>query len=150
MSSKGINQEFKITTTGSDLHVREALGLLRAGLILRGVSDEVCSSSEIAMAEALNNIAEHAYAARDPGPVEIAVKISDAGVRFVLRDWGHPMPGNQLPGGTLPDNDVDLDDLPEGGFGWYMLHSLTESLSYSRQNDENQLVLVVSTPAQAS
>ncbi len=124
--------------------MREALGLLRAGLVLRGVGNDTCSDAEIAMAEALNNVAEHAYAGRDPGPVEIAVKVDDGGVEFVLSDWGKSMHKSQLPKGKLPDLDVARDVMPEGGFGWFMLYNLTESLSYSRNEDENRLTLFFS------
>ena len=102
----------------------------------------MCSTVEIALAEALNNIAEHAYAPDSPGPLEIVAHIRDDGLEFVLRDHGRALPGLTLPAGQLPDSDVPLEDLPEGGFGWFLMHSLAESLSYIRENGENRLTLV--------
>ena len=39
----------------------------------------------------------------------------------------------------------DAAALPEGGFGWFLIRTLTKSLNYIRQNDENCLTLVFST-----
>jgi serine/threonine-protein kinase RsbW len=48
------------------------------------------------------------------------------------------MPGLCLPAGKFQPLD-DLADLPEGGFGWYLIRSLTEELSYRRSNGINRL-----------
>lgn len=132
---------FSLSATASQASVREALAELRQALAESGATDDLCSTVEIALAEALNNIAEHAYAGGTPGPMDISAQLGDDTVRFVLRDKGHEMPGAIMPAGNLPDHDVPFDDLPEGGFGWYLLHSLTQSLDYQRQNGENQLTL---------
>ena len=32
-----------------------------------------------------------------------------------------------------------MDDLPEGGFGWGLIHDLTQGLSYRRVAEENHV-----------
>ena len=39
--------------------------------------------------------------------------------------------------GKLPD--TALEDLPEGGFGWHLIHSLTNDLTYLRTGGCNRL-----------
>jgi len=34
-----------------------------------------------------------------------------------------------------------LNDLPEGGFGWFMMQSLTQEIGYKRIKNENVLSL---------
>lgn len=94
---------------------------------------------ELVLAEVLNNIVEHAYAAAQDG--EIRIHIRDLGDRVTVQttDQGRQMPGLCLPDGNLPDLDVGTDELPEGGFGWFIFHSSTLDVSYERRQDENRL-----------
>ena len=91
---------------------------------------------EIVLAEVLNNIVEHAYAERQ-GEITIEVSKGPAGIGCRILDTGAAMPGLALPEGTLAPHDPD--DLPEGGFGWFLIRSLTEDLRYSRQSGMNEL-----------
>ena len=46
------------------------------------------------------------------------------------------MPNGQPPFGFAPDVTVALDDLPEGGFGWFLIKDLARDVSYERQGNE--------------
>jgi serine/threonine-protein kinase RsbW len=39
---------------------------------------------------------------------------------------------------------LDLLDLPEGGFGWFMIGNLCKEISFVRENDRNKLTLILS------
>ena len=50
------------------------------------------------------------------------------------------MPGGRPPAGRLPDGaDCALVDLPEGGFGWHLIRTLTRDLAYVRSGGCNRL-----------
>ena len=49
--------------------------------------------------------------------------------------WRRPSPGGEPPAGQAPDP----DDLPEGGFGWHLIRSLSKDLEYHREGDRNFL-----------
>ncbi len=143
MTAMDTDHSFTITTPGTEETVREALALVRDKMRARGLSEDICGNVEIALAEALNNIVEHAYADIS-GTVEITGEIKKQRLLLDLRDHGHPMPELALPKGNLPDHEVALEDLPEGGFGWFLIHSLTMKLLYNRQADGNCLTMVFS------
>lgn len=119
------------------LAVRHGLECLFAQEPLRLLSEDLRGTAEIVMAEALNNIVEHAYA-DGTGGIEISVDLGDHGLDCTIADHGAPMPNHSLPAGE-PHSLDDLQDLPEGGFGWLLIRSLAQDLQYSRFRDQNYL-----------
>jgi serine/threonine-protein kinase RsbW len=123
--------------------VRDALLTVDARLAAAGAAGDLRLRAQIALAEACNNIVEHAYRPLPEGvDATITLDISgDAGgLQIALRDKGRAMPEGPLPGRDLPPFDPeDPDSLPEGGFGWALLREMTRSLSISRQNGQNIL-----------
>jgi len=49
------------------------------------------------------------------------------------------MPDGKLPLGDLAPLDAELDDLPEGGFGWFLIQHLARDVTYTRVDNENHL-----------
>jgi serine/threonine-protein kinase RsbW len=123
--------------------VRDALIAVDAALTAARIDENLRDRAQIALAEACNNIVEHAYAAGDSGRepmITLDVAADRGGLQVILRDRGGPMPDGRLPGADLPD--IDADDplaLPEGGWGWPLLRRTARSLSLSRRNDQNIL-----------
>ena len=124
---------------GTPLGVRDALSSLRAEFELADVGNEETHSAELVVAEVLNNVVEHALKDATDPMFHLAMDQGDDGINVVIRDRGHPMPDNTLPEGNLPDIDTPLAELPEGGFGWFMIRQLTRDLTYSRCAGENRL-----------
>lgn len=94
---------------------------------------------QIALTEAVNNIVEHAYVDRVPGHVIIRCALLPGRVEFEIRDTGIALPGGCPPGGAAPDVRVAKRQMPEGGFGWFLIRSLAQSIRYERQRDTNCL-----------
>ena len=93
---------------------------------------------ELALAEVVNNIVEHGYAGRPSGAIRITCEPCGDYLLVSVRDQGRCIPGG-LPTGCPPDVEVPVKDLPEGGFGWMLIRTLANSLSYSREGDQNRL-----------
>lgn len=121
--------------------IRTLVTDLRLALVQQGLSEDHLGTIEIVVAEALNNIAEHAYAGGSLGNATLCATLSDDGLCVSLRDQGHAIPGGRPPAGVRPDTDVARDALPEGGYGWFLIRELTQTLSYRRVAGENQLDL---------
>lgn len=119
--------------------VRSVLEDLERCLIARLGRAEVIGDLALVLAEVLNNVVEHAHAGRTDGGISVEVFLRPCCVRCLIRDDGAAMPGLQLPLGLLPNSDTALEDLPEGGFGWFLIHNMTADLSYCREDGENRL-----------
>jgi serine/threonine-protein kinase RsbW len=128
---------FKISFEANDLSTREALKTLRGAMHEEGFEADMLSRVEMALAELFNNIAEHAYANVGYGEVAVRMHVDEATIVVDVKDHGLPMPNGILPDGTLPETRVALADLPEGGFGWHIIRTQTDNLSYLRDGSEN-------------
>lgn len=126
-----------ITLDGDAMAVRDGLRTLFAMSPLREMTSEGRGTAEIVLAEVLNNIVEHAYA-RHPGKIEVLVELVAPELVCQIRDSGLPMPGECLPTGLLRPLG-EQDELPEGGFGWFLIRTLARDLAYRRADSCNQL-----------
>lgn len=118
---------------GTPLAVRGALLDLRK--VLHGTAAEHCLLWEIVLAEALNNVVEHAYRDITDGQIQLYVTLSGRNFHVTVKDTGAEMPGGSVPFHPEPQ----IDQLPEGGFGWGLIHKSVENLSYRRHAGENIL-----------
>lgn len=110
---------------------------------LSGLTQEARGVAELVLAEALNNVAEHAYG-EEGGPVEITLRGEAEGIRCLIVDAGRSMPDGRLPEGRLPAcTGATLQDLPEGGFGWHLIRALCADLAYVRRADRNHLMFLL-------
>lgn len=95
----------------------------------------------LCIAEALNNIVEHAYEGAEGKPIFADVRFKPDSYEVMLIDEGKPMPGGKLPSGALDFDLDDLDELPEGGFGWMLIHTQMDAVEYERRDGCNVLRL---------
>lgn len=102
-------------------------------------------STEIVLAEVLNNISEHSYQASNLGDVTISVLCTDDMISIETRDFGVPMPGLSPPDSELEEIPMDVEDLPEGGFGWFFIRSLSSHLEYRRTGTQNIFCVQIPT-----
>lgn len=130
-----------LTIHGDNNAVRDGLAKLMAMQPLLDLSDDIRGTLEIVLAEALNNVVEHAY--RDgPGPIRVCVDHLAPMLKVSVYDQGLPMPEGRLPDGELKPI-LEGEDLPEGGFGWFLIRTLTLDLAYERQGAVNHLRFAV-------
>ncbi|MDW4550138.1 ATP-binding protein [Defluviimonas sp. D31] len=118
--------------------VREALGQAVVE-IARDLSPEDAGKLELALAEVLNNIVEHAYDGHPSGPVELCLRREAAWICCRIVDSGHAMPAHELPEGRMQPVPAQLDELPEGGWGWSLICTLATDLAYRREDGRNFL-----------
>lgn len=123
--------------------IRASLKNLFSLNLMGCLSQESLGTVQIVLAEALNNVVEHAYADFH-GKIEVWVTLRDSFLFIRILDDGLPMPGGVLPGGRLTRS----DDLPEGGFGWYMIRTLSHDLTYQRDGRRNLLSFCISVDYQ--
>lgn len=109
-------------------------------LLDHGVPTEIAQELELVLAEALNNVVEHAYLYREDGEIEIAIKLTPEMMTAKIIDSGQKFDGPP----PLREVDVEsmsLEELPEGGFGWNLIRTLTDNVEFQRLDERNQLTL---------
>ena len=94
---------------------------------------------EIAVAEALNNVVEHALPDRPDALITLRLMRDRSETWIEIEDPGRPLPGMCVPECQMADVDVHVQDLPEGGFGWGLIHAVTDALEYQRMGGVNSL-----------
>ena len=127
----------EIVMQSEALAVRDGLRRLFAAAPLRDLSADAQGTVEIVLAEALNNIVEHAYATTE-GQIAVRLRHLSPDLWCEIADGGLPMPDGTLPAGVLHRLNPG-DDLPEGGFGWFLIRSLAQDLAYCRKQEHNLL-----------
>ncbi len=107
-----------------------------------GSDADMADSLRLCLAEALNNIVEHAYAGAEGKPIYADVRFEPNRYEVLLIDEGKPMPGGEAPDGSAePFDTADFENLPEGGFGWMLIRSQMDNVEYERRDGCNVLRL---------
>lgn len=106
-----------------------------------GADLDAVQSVRLCMAEALNNIVDHAYEGHDGHSIQADVTLTGDKYHVELTDEGKPMPGGQLPSGELDFDETDFDAMPEGGFGWMLIRTEMDVVDYQRTEGRNVLRL---------
>lgn len=131
---------FRFVVQSGKMAVREALNKFLEQLEPLKLDVEETGTVELVLAEALNNIVEHAYPRPDEtGPISVACAHQSDGLIVDIQDQGAAMPDGQMPIGQLSSLEVEMDDLPEGGFGWFLIQHLAKDVTYDRVGSENHL-----------
>lgn len=124
--------------------VRQTLKDLRTRFAPQ-VNADAIGRLELVLAEVMNNVAEHAglvpMAGTESRVMHLCVVMHDNGLSCAITDDGGSLPADCLLPRSLPA--LNPLDLPEGGFGWYLIQGLTQSLCYYREDQRNCLAFMV-------
>lgn len=134
---------FEACLDSSNSAVRDVLEACEETFALADFTMDQRGTAQLVLAEVLNNIVEHAYLEQPGGEISVRLSRSDTGLCCKLTDNGRPMPGLEVPQTGLPDSSGELDSLPEGGFGWFLIRELTQNLTYDRKDGVNMLNFVI-------
>ncbi len=118
--------------------VRQLLCDLNVCLKALSLTAEEVGTIEIVLAEALNNIVEHAYRDKE-GSISIRLTPAKNGLMVRLEDHGSPLPNGEMPLGRTFVAGTAFEDLPEGGFGWFLIREIARDLTYERVDNKNLL-----------
>jgi serine/threonine-protein kinase RsbW len=124
--------------------VRDTLIAIKGALVECNAAEMAGDLWELVVAEVLNNIVEHAYSEKPNGAIELELTFASSRMIASFIDYGAPMPDGALPANTPANVDVPIQNLPEGGFGWHFIHTLSDHLNYERSNSRNCLMLEMS------
>jgi serine/threonine-protein kinase RsbW len=103
--------------------------------------DESCADEvEICVVEAVNNAIEHAYLYKPGHTIEVLIQSNEEVLSISIKDTGNSM--EQLDPPNLDFDPEDLDNLPEGGMGLYIIHNVMDKISYDSANGVNTFTML--------
>jgi serine/threonine-protein kinase RsbW len=129
--------EFKIDGTFDNVRL--------VGQAINTICVNVCSTStayqiELATVEVCNNIVEHAYN-ESAGEIFIELTLDESHLTLRFLDTGIPVPEALTQPPTFEFDADNLDKLPEGGMGLYLIETIMDTREYSRLNNQNILTV---------
>jgi len=104
-------------------------------LPVSGLSEDWRHEFSLAVVEHVSNLVRHAYANQSTGKVygrltrtaeQLTLDTMDSGVEFDM---------SKMP--QLPRRELNLNDLPEGGFGLPLIRAVMNDINYTRRNGYN-------------
>lgn len=108
------------------------------------LSQTACNEVELAVVEAVNNCIEHAYRNQDGHRISVELALDDEMVSIDIQDSGDPLNPALVENVKVNGMDFDPDDLenlPEGGMGWFLINSMMDDVHYVSTPEGNRLSL---------
>jgi len=100
-----------------------------------GLDDLAAFQLTCAIIEAVNNCIEHAYGGEPGHPITLLWLRRRDGVAVEIRDRGRPMAS------PPPESPAAAGADAESGRGWHIIRQWTDTVTYTRDANENLLVL---------
>ena len=132
----------ELSFPAAEADASSGIATLSARLTEHGLPQHRAGDVKIALAEAINNVVEHAYSDVAPAAVQVTCCLCKDTLKVLISDTGKPLPGLQPPDGIPSEIGTTIQDLPEGGFGWFLIRELTREIRYRRRRGQNQLTLL--------
>jgi anti-sigma regulatory factor (Ser/Thr protein kinase) len=137
--------DVRTTRVTIDSNLAEVYQIRRALSALVGeapLSTDEWYQIKACIAEAVNNAIIHAYGREQGHPVEVEVERWTDRVVCRIADFGKPMPeeaSRQRP--QLDYCPKNIQALPEGGMGLYIMHQVMDRVEYLSTEGRNVLIL---------
>ena len=132
-----VEQFFNIASNyGEVIEINKSIREYLAG---NKIETYVCNAVEICLTEALNNVIKHAYKGENSNQIEIIIRINNNQLEIDIIDEGSPR--KNLIISELNFDPTDIDNLPEGGMGLYIIKQLMDDLNYYSLNGKNYFTL---------
>ncbi len=133
--SQHCSHRFKAT----ELAARDGIAAVMARLRAFGLPEGAAGDVELALAEVVNNVIEHAYRGNPGGRIQVTGELSTGLLELRISDSGRPLPGGRIPPFRTADLNRPRAELPEGGFGWPLIRQLSDAVRYERAGTCNTL-----------
>ena len=106
------------------------------------IASEKIREIELSIAEALNNIIKHSYKGNEDNKIDIFMSVEDGKFTIKLTDFGESKKNVGKP--VLEFDPADIDSLPEGGMGLFIIEQLMDENFYTVEGNKNIFTLVKS------
>ncbi|GBD90455.1 serine-protein kinase RsbW [bacterium BMS3Abin04] len=131
--------QVKLSFSSNPRNVNYACISIKNFLSSKNIPNAISNEIELSVAEAVNNIIRHAYKGNTSELIEVEVKKNNNYVEIVFTDSGIPRENLEKPKLNFDPNDIE--NLPEGGFGLYLIDTIMDENDYYSQSGKNILRL---------
>lgn len=94
---------------------------------------------ETCVVEAVTNVIKHAYKNETGHDAAVSIKLHLDRITFLVCDTGKSMNPEQP--AKLEFDPSDLENLPEGGMGLFIIHQIMDEVTYETIKDRNVLTM---------
>ena len=115
--------------------VSEACFSLRDFCFRNNVEKNICSELELCLTEALNNVIKHAYKEDADQKIDLTYIFNANELEIIIEDSGLPRTNFKEP--VLNYDPSDVNTLPEGGMGLFIIKNLMNMVNYNRIDGKN-------------
>lgn len=112
---------------------------IREYLTDNNLEEHICNAVEICLTEALNNVIKHSYGGDNSKTIEINIKKNPKFLEMEIIDTGSPR--ENLVINDLDFDPSDIENLPEGGMGLFIIKQLMDEMIYSSKEGKNYFIL---------
>lgn len=141
----GEQKRFAISSTPSEVRL---LAKFCRDTIADLFSEEDVASIELAIVEAANNIVKHAYKSEEGHPLQLSISHRGDSIELLFFDKGPEFNHAKI---NKPDFQWDnLNDIPERGWGVFLIKSIMDEVEYDRQGNINVLKMIKKFPSEST
>lgn len=112
---------------------------IRKYLSDNNLEEHLCNAVEICLTEALNNVIKHSYGGDNSKSIDINIKRDNKILEIEIVDTGSPRKNLEIK--ELDFDPSDIDNLPEGGMGLFIIKQLMDEMTYHSADGKNHFIL---------
>ena len=132
------NHSFQIESKYREITL--LMGKLHNLFLGNGLDEQDQSELEICIVEALNNVVRHSYKSKPGNIINLDVGFDGNVIRIKIIDSGHSRTDFSKP--TLDYDPLDIENLPEGGMGLFIIDRLMDSTNYETEGGKNIFIMI--------
>lgn len=133
-------QSLKLCASIEDIPL--AIDLAARSARAAGLDEQAVYEVQVAVDEACANVVEHAYAGREPGPIEVSCRSDGQVFTIRIRDWGNCFEPNEI---KDPDVTAPLEERTLGGLGLFLMRQYMDQVEYTFDPElGNELLMIKS------
>ena len=131
-----------ITVRGRYTEIRQVCEFVSEGAARAGFDEDAIFQVQLACDEACTNIIEHTYREEDVGDITVSWEIEGKAFVITITDNGEQFNPRDIPPAPIPLSPLDEDefDIKEGGLGVYFMRKLMDSVNYSYQKGNGNIL----------
>lgn len=95
---------------------------------------------EICLTEALNNVIKHSYEGKPGNLIKLKLALTKKRLEIIISETGKPREKIEKP--KLEFDPTDIENLPEGGMGLFIIEEIMDETKYRSDGKTNTFTMI--------